>query len=142
MKTNFDRRKSLQELENDDWGEPDFDSSLVITCHRLRRIPLEDFSTNDLRIMIGQQISLFFLIPLALEELEENPLVDALCYPGDFLNAVLGIPDSFWNLHTDKRDALHQIITRLNETLISLEEVDTERIQNILANKPGSLTDL
>jgi hypothetical protein len=58
MKTNFNRRKSLQELERDGWGQPDYDSHLVQTCHRLRRVPLADFTTEDLRIMIGQKIGL------------------------------------------------------------------------------------
>ncbi|MCA9005896.1 MAG: hypothetical protein KDA70_11560 [Planctomycetaceae bacterium] len=141
MKTNFDRRKSLQELENDDWGEPDFDSSLVITCHRLRRVPLEDFSTEDLRIMIGQQISLFFLIPLALESLEENPLAEGHCYPGDLLNAVLGIRESFWSLHTDKREVLRRVITKANEILGSLKEDEPRIVRQVLANAPDSLTD-
>ncbi len=76
MKTNFNRRKSLQELERDGWGQPDYDSHLVQTCHRLRRVPLADFTTEDLRIMIGQKIGLLFLVPLALEKLEEDPLTE------------------------------------------------------------------
>jgi hypothetical protein len=32
--------KSLQELERADWGEPTYDSYLVTTVHRLRRVPL------------------------------------------------------------------------------------------------------
>ncbi|WP_291173962.1 contact-dependent growth inhibition system immunity protein [Gimesia sp.] len=141
MKTNFDRRRTLQELEQEDWGEPDFDSSLVKTCHRLRRVPLNDFSTEDLRIMIGQQISLFFLIPLALETLEEDPLVEGHCYPGDLLNAVLGVPESFWNIHTDKREVLRRVITKANETLDSLKEHETRTVRKLLANAPDSLTD-
>ena len=64
---NADRNESLQQLEGEDWGEPNFDSHLVAECHRLRRIPLRDFSVEDLRIMIGQDIGLEHLAPLALE---------------------------------------------------------------------------
>ena len=45
--------KSLQELEAKDWGEQAYDSYLVTTIHRLRRVPLREFSVEDLRIMIG-----------------------------------------------------------------------------------------
>ena len=141
VKINFDRRKILQDLEGEDWGEPEFDSSLVTTCHRLRRVPLKNFTTEDLRIMICQQISLLFLVPLALEKLEADPLAEGHCYPGDLLNAVLDIPESFWNLHTDKREVLRRVITRAKETLNSLEPDEALTIREVLANAPDSLTD-
>jgi len=72
------RIKTLQELEGHDWGEPNFPSHLVITCHTLRRKPLRDFTVEDLRIMIGQNIGLNYLIPLAIEHLGSSPRVSVL----------------------------------------------------------------
>jgi hypothetical protein len=40
----FDRSKSLQQLDGQEWGEPTFDSHLVNECHRLRRVPLREVS--------------------------------------------------------------------------------------------------
>src|SRR5262249_2428107 len=97
----FDRRKSLQELEQDDWGEPTYDSYLVTTVHRLRRKPLAEFTVEDLRIMIGQKISLSFLIPLAVERLEEEPLAAGHHYGGDLLHVVLLTGEAFWASHPD-----------------------------------------
>ena len=68
------RSKTLQELENSDWGAPNYDSYLVSSVHRLRRKPLVEFTIEDLRILIGQNVGLPYLLPLALERLEENPL--------------------------------------------------------------------
>lgn len=51
---NYDLNKTLDELEGETWGEPEFNSSLVIRCDELRRKPLKDFSVEDLRLMIGQ----------------------------------------------------------------------------------------
>ena len=141
MKTNFDRRKSLQELEQDDWGKPTFDSHLVRTCHRLRQMPIEDFETEDLRIMIGQQISLMFLIPLAIEKLEADPLVEGNDYPGDLLNAVLAVPANFWSVHTDWRNALRRIVDKTNELLVSIAEDDAHLIRETLAKAPHALLD-
>jgi hypothetical protein len=62
-----ERSKTLQELEGQDWGDSDFPSYLVRTCHALRRKPLRDFTVEDLRIMIGQNIGLNYLMPLAIE---------------------------------------------------------------------------
>lgn len=139
MKTNFDRRKSLQELERDDWGEPDYHTHLVQTCHRLRRVPLADFTAGDFRIMIGQKISLLFLVPLALEKLQEDPLVEADYYPGDLLNVVLDVPETFWSVHTDMRDVLRQVVAKTEGLLVSLEENDARLIRESLAKAPASV---
>ena len=40
----------------------------------MRRKPLRDLSDEELRLAIGQQIGLKFLVPVALERLVANPL--------------------------------------------------------------------
>tara|TARA_R110002095_G_scaffold179193_2_gene156432 strand:- start:57704 stop:58012 length:309 start_codon:yes stop_codon:yes gene_type:complete len=100
-----------------------------------------DFTTEDLRIMIGQQISLFFLVPLALEKLEEDPLAEGHCFHGDLLNAILGIPESFWNLHTDMQEVLCRVITQAKQTPISLDEDDAHILREALVKASDSLTD-
>jgi hypothetical protein len=94
--SNFDRNKSLQQLEGQDCSEPTYDSHLVTECHRLRCVPLRDFSPENLRIMIGQQIGLQYLIPLALELLRGDPFTAGDCYEGDLLAAVLRADSRFW----------------------------------------------
>src|SRR5512132_3556790 len=79
------RQKTLDELEGVVWGPPTYDSHLVRTCHRLRTKPVGEFGVEDLRIMIGQNIGLPFLLPLALERLEEGPWASGDMYPGDLL---------------------------------------------------------
>jgi len=73
----MDINKTLDQLENNIWGEPQYSSYLVKECHRLRKVQLKDFSPADLRVMIGQSISLKYLIPLALDILENDPFIDA-----------------------------------------------------------------
>ncbi len=82
--------KTLDDLEGAVWGEPTFDSHLVTTCHRLRTKPVDDFSVEDLRMMIGQQIGLPHLIPPAVVALERDPLAEGDYYPGDLLVSVIG----------------------------------------------------
>ena len=81
--------KTLDELENVVWGPPPFDSHLVITCCRLRTKPIDEFTVEDLRIMIGQKISLQHLIPLAVSVVESEPLAQGSYFPGDLLANVL-----------------------------------------------------
>lgn len=112
----FDRSKSLQQLDGQDWGEPTFDSSLVTECHRLHRIPLRDFTVEDLRITIGQQIGLDYLVPLALERLENDPFAEGAYYPCDLLVSVLGAEARFWQSHPELRERL----VAITEQAISL----------------------
>ena len=104
--------RSLQELEHADWGEPTYGSHLVTTVHRLRRVPLRQFSVEDLRIMIGQNVGLQYLIPLALEELRRDPLVQGDFYPGDLLKSVLSADPEFWRNHPDWRQEVGEIAQR------------------------------
>ena len=106
----FDRTKTLEELEEDIWGEPEYDSHLVTECHRLRKKRVCDFDIENLRIMIGQEIGMDYLVPIALEFLKENPLVQGDFYPGDLLNNVLKINFSFWEENHDLKETLDLII--------------------------------
>jgi len=107
------RSKTLQELEGQDWGEPNFPSYLVRTCHALRRKPLRDFTVEDLRIMIGQNISLNYLMPLAIEQLQRDPLAAGDFYPGDLLANVLKVKSGFWQLQPHLRRAVQDIVDHL-----------------------------
>lgn len=93
------RQKSLDSLEevNTPPLDKEGDSYLVTTIHRLRSKPVGDFSVEDLRITIGQRSGLPFLVPLAIEVLENNILAEGDFYEGDLLKSVLSIDYSFWN---------------------------------------------
>jgi hypothetical protein len=141
VKSGFDRQKSLQDLEQDDWGEPTYDSSVVTTVHRLRRKPLAEFTVEDLRIMIGQRIGLRFLIPLALKQLEDNPLAGGDFCPGDLLQAVLGAGEAFWVGHPDAFERVRTVVRRVKELLPSLDEIDRPTVLELLAESPRSLVE-
>lgn len=81
--------QSLEQIENSFWGEAQFDSYVVKTCHLLRKLPLHSLTTEHLRLGIGQKMGLPTLIPLALKTLEDTPLIEACYYPGDLLEMVL-----------------------------------------------------
>lgn len=121
MENNW-RYKTLQNLEKEDWGDPIYPSHLVTRYHQLRRIPLNEFTVEDLRIMTGQQIGLNYLIPLALEKLKENILVEGDLYPGDLLTAVTKVNANFWTSHKTLYSELKQIIAT-NQDLIDNERL-------------------
>ncbi len=126
MKSDIDRRKTLTELEGKDWGPPNFDSHLVTTIHQLRHKPLELFSVEDLRINIGQNIALEWLVPIAIERLQDDPFAEGDFYRGDLLNAVLKIKQSFWADHRELRGILAQIAQQATVRRQELDEIEVD----------------
>ena len=105
--------RTLDDLDPPAWGEPTLDSHLVTTCHRLRRKPLGEYSVEDLRIMIGQRIGLDWLVPLALEVLEREPLAAGDFYPGDLLGSVLRIGSEFWSREVEWCSRTRAVLDRI-----------------------------
>lgn len=106
------RQKNLETLENKIYPslKADEGSYLIKTCNALRKKQLLDFTTEDLRIMIGQGIGLEFLIPLAIETLTENLFAEGDMYEGDLLKTVLNVDTQFWDGHKIYWQSLNDII--------------------------------
>jgi hypothetical protein len=130
----FDLSKTLQELEGEDWGEPEFESHVVENAHRLHRVPLCEFTVEDLRFMIGQQRGLRYLIPIALERLHVDPFVEGDCYPGDLLGAVLRVDSRFWIASPELRAGASRIAERALSLLATLDESDRQTAQEALTD--------
>jgi len=122
------KEKSLENLEKDYWGEPNYDSHLVKTCHQLRKKSIKDFEIEDLRIMIGQNIGLKFLIPIALDKLKDNILAEGDYYEGDLLKAVLTCEKVFWSNESELTNELDAIISANKEIL---KEKEPDLIETI-----------
>ena len=72
-----------------------------------------EFTTEDLRIMIGQNIGLPFPVPIALETLENDPLSEGDLYPGDLLKSVLTAERDFWAREPALRDRVAALLDSL-----------------------------
>jgi len=81
--------QSLEELEHDRWPDPEWQSGLVLRVHQLRRKPIGQLTTGDLKIMISQNVGLRYLIPLALKIVEQNPLTEGDYFAGDLLQSLV-----------------------------------------------------
>ncbi|MFI8438901.1 contact-dependent growth inhibition system immunity protein [Streptomyces sp. NPDC079020] len=98
MTVSIDRGRSLEELERDRWQAPPLDAScLIATAHALRSRPVGALTVEDLRLLIGQDIGLPVLLPLAVEVLRDNPLAEGHMYEGDLLSAVLTRNPAVWS---------------------------------------------
>jgi CDI immunity proteins len=107
-------RRTLNELDPPAWDPPSRDdTNLVRRCHELRQTPLAEFDVEDLRIMIGQQISLPYLIPLAITVLQANPLAEGDHYPGDLLHAVLRADKTYWQTNVGQWQIVDDVADKL-----------------------------
>jgi hypothetical protein len=105
-------KKSIEQLENDFWKDVDFPTDLVKRCFLYRKIPIGELTAEQLRTLIGQNIGLEFLIPIALEFLKKDILLDAEFYEGDLLNAVLDVDQHFLKEHTDIFKDIHRLVSK------------------------------
>lgn len=125
--------KTLEELEDEKWVESADDTTLISRCLALRRKPIGEFSIENLRIMIGQNIGLRYLIPLALERLQKRPFVEGDYYPGDLLCMVLSADRSFWLQSPTELAKAHDVAAMALTRLGKLRTTDEIR---------GSLSEL
>ena len=106
------RTRTLARLEGRDIPKPRDNTYLRQAAYRFRHVPLREFSVEDLRIMISQNIGLLYLIPLAIEELRKDPRAEGDFHPGDLLKAVLTADPKFWQDHPDWRKEVEEIAQR------------------------------
>lgn len=102
---------TLEDLLNKqvNWMKKEEDSYLIVTCNNLHKKVLSEFTIEDLRILIGQNIGLVFLVPMALKELENNILAEGDFYPGDLLKSVLRSDSKFWKRDQQKWNTLVEL---------------------------------
>jgi hypothetical protein len=94
---------------------------LVAKCEALFLKPFNEYSIENLRIMIGQDIGLEFLVPLAIEKLQEYILAEGDFYPGDLLQSVLRVNRSFWLQHRVLYDQLKKLVKASKQRILKEE---------------------
>ncbi|HKC68161.1 MAG TPA: contact-dependent growth inhibition system immunity protein [Bacteroidia bacterium] len=104
---------TLEELENTYLGNPPKNcSQLIQTCYLLRQKKLSDYTAEDFRIMISQNMGLQFLMPLAVQVIETNPFAEGDYYEGDLLKSILTSDKNFWQ----KNQALKKEVINIFES--------------------------
>jgi hypothetical protein len=99
------------------WGAAPPDATSVIKrCHELRTKPLRDFTVEDLRIMIGQQVALGRMVALSLDRLQPDSLVEN-DFPGDLLASVLQVDAVFWEQSPDLDVEVRRLAERVDQRL-------------------------
>ncbi|MFT5585693.1 MAG: hypothetical protein ACI9VR_003286 [Cognaticolwellia sp.] len=120
------RTSILDDLDPPAWGPPTYSSNVVRECHRLRTVALSEMTPADLRIQVGQKLSLRWLVPIALDVVGVDPLCFADFYPGDLLRVLLEIPASFWEAHPEMKVRLVSVLRTMTSTPGELVEARRE----------------
>jgi hypothetical protein len=116
--TTIDYSKSLEELQNDYWGKPEFDSYVVTTCHSMRKKPLNEVTVEELRLVIGQGFSLDYLMPIALELLKNDIQTEGDLYKGDLLASVISSPTfDYWKSRRDDWETISRLIDQNKDVI-------------------------
>jgi hypothetical protein len=109
-------KRYLDNLDPPAWEPAPADATPVIKrCHELRTKPLKDFTDEDLRIMIEQQVAPNLLVGLALTRLQADPLLKSGRYPGDLLAGVLQVDAAFWERRLDPEVAARKLAESLRQ---------------------------
>jgi hypothetical protein len=132
---------TLDTVDPPAWGPaPPGATSLIKRCHELRTKPLVDFTVEDLRLMIGQQVGLTRLVGLAHRRLRADPLVQGDYYPGDLLASVLGVDAAFWEPRLDPEVSARQLAESLRDRS-DLEPGLRKLIETFIRDHPARSAD-
>jgi hypothetical protein len=132
-------RKTLVDLEGPAWADPDYSSGMVQRIRALGAVPIGEFSSGDLRLVISQQRGLGYLVPLALDRLENDPLVEGELYPGDLLMALESVPGRMWAEHPEWRERLRAILDQAQSRLRMIPDYDPWSTDWTQHESPNSL---
>jgi hypothetical protein len=110
-------KRTLDTVDPPAWGAAPPDATSVIKrCHELRTKPLRDFTVEDLRIMIGQQVALGRMVALSLDRLQPDSVVEN-DFPGDLLASVLQVDAVFWEQSPDLDVEVRRLAERVDQRL-------------------------
>jgi len=75
--------------------------------------------------MHRDSMSLTYLVPLAIEHLQRDPLAAGDFYQGDLLKNVLSVDPQFWQTRPDLRRTLERIVNNVQSLPEALREALT-----------------
>jgi len=117
---NFSREKTIAQLCREAIYPPptEDDTKVVKTAYAITNKPIKDLTLGDIRFGLGQKIFLELLVPMALEGLEKDIIVEGTFYEGDLLVNTLRIDKSFWDQNEKDKLRLISIVSKQKEALL------------------------
>lgn len=105
----------------DEIPRENYSSSIQLRSYKLYTTRISDYTTDDVRFMIIQQLGLKYLVPIALNYLKEDLLLETGYYEGDLLHSVLIIPKKFWEKNLILYSEVYKILLASRDVLTKLD---------------------
>ncbi|SFY17705.1 contact-dependent growth inhibition system immunity protein [Streptomyces atratus] len=124
MSSPIDREMSLAELEGQKWPDPPPDSTyLVKSIHALRSRPIGSLTVEEMRRLIGQDVGLPWLLPMAVEILRNTAHAEEIggFYDDDLLSAVLTRSRETWLTMPDLAQEVKDVLAILKDVSLYIE---------------------
>ena len=93
------------------------EAGFIQKIHAIRNKCLRDFTVDEVRVCLSQNIGVVYLVQKALGFLETNPWIEAEHYEGDLLNTCIDIPDDYWKERKDNKERMRSILLAANEQI-------------------------
>ena len=88
-----------------------FNSHLVMRIEQVIDKKISDLTESDIRLLVNQSFGLEYVIPLAINLLEEDLFLESDFYEGDLLLNLISIDNTYWKKHRDQWEKLHKTLT-------------------------------
>lgn len=128
------KNKSVAQLENIDFSGSDFNSYVVKKSTEAVKKPIEKLSGEEIRLLIGQKIGLKYLIPIAIDIIEKNPLIEITFFEGDLLLELLRLSAEDWQNNNWDFIRFAKIVSENLETIKSCNEIPDKLIEKYIIN--------
>ncbi|MFI1187336.1 contact-dependent growth inhibition system immunity protein [Streptomyces californicus] len=125
MNRKVDETKSLEQLEGVKWPAPPPDATgLVKASYGLRKLPIGRLNAHELSRLIGQDIGVPWLLPLALDLLHGAAHDQSLgvFYDDDLLTAALTRRSHVWRSNPGWVTKMKEIISALDDISPHIQE--------------------
>ena len=122
----FDRSKSILQLKREKFRDPFWDFYLFPSGFWLRKVPLHNLTETDMWVLIRQSIGLDYVVLLAIERLEVDPLVKCKQRAGDLLSAVFAADALVWKRNPHYRQRLMKLWPKVSVRLLASKRPETQ----------------
>jgi hypothetical protein len=114
----LDRTKTLVQLKREKFRDFSWDFHPFPAGYYLRNVPIGELRPADMWVLIRQAIGLDYLIVLALERLEVNPLLKCRSSEGDLLSAVLCADALVWKRNPQYRERVTAVWRKVSGRIV------------------------
>lgn len=126
----FDRSKSLLQLKREKFRDFSWDFDHFPAGYYLRCLPISDLTDEHLWMLIRQSIGLDYVVLIAIERLEENPLLKSRRTEGDLLSAVLCADALVWKRNPQYRQRLTRLWSKVSVRLVARQTPEVRALFN------------